>query len=264
MNKKNLYFLLITAFFTLLGWGNLWFLARDGRLDSTSPLFFGLLVLGGSAPALSVFITIAITEGREGFHAYWKRLFLFKVPVGYYWIPLIFLFLLGVMPDLIAGELGSKLSALAQFSWVTVLAIFLSSLIFGGVEELGWRGLLQHELKTKYSPRVVHGLIWVIWSVWHYPLFHIPGVSQFGLSFWIFCIYALIYSTLLGWLYGRTHSIPLVVFGHMLMNTFATIGILDFLWKESLDWLTVLIAMAVLVGMHVLWPIHAPLRENTQ
>lgn len=261
--NKTLFFLLITVIFTLLGWGSLWYLARDGRLESTNLLFFGLLVLGGSAPTLSAFITIAITEGKQGFQAYWKRLFLFRIPIGYYLFPLVFLFLLGILPDLLEGELAAKFSTLAQFSWITVPGIFLSSLIFGGLEELGWRGLLQHEFQKKFSPWVMHGLIWVIWAVWHYPLFHIPGISQYGLNFWIFSVYALIYSTLLGWLYGRTQSMPLVVFGHMLMNTFATIGILDFLWKNSLDWLTVTIALAVLVGVHVVWPIFQTKQEAT-
>lgn len=38
----------------------------------------------------------------------------------------------------------------------------------------------------------MHGMTWVIWAVWHYPLFHIPGISQYGLNFWIFSVYALI------------------------------------------------------------------------
>lgn len=261
--NKTLLFLLITIIFTLLGWGSLWFLVRNGRIDSSNLLFFGLLVLGGSAPTLSVFVILAVTEGKQGFQAYWNRLCLFRIPFGYYLFPLVFLFLLGILPDILAGALVEKFSSLAQFSWITVPGIFLASLIFGGLEELGWRGLLQHEFQRKYAPWVMHGLIWVIWAAWHYPLFHIPGISQYGLSFWIFSVYALIYSTLLGWLYGRTHSIPLVVFGHMLMNTFATIGILDFLWKDSLDWLTVLIALVVLIGVHFVWPIHQTNQEPT-
>jgi hypothetical protein len=63
-------------------------------------------------------------------------------------------------------------------------------------------------------------------------------------------------------LYGRTHSLPVVVFGHMLMNTFATIGILDFLWKESLNLWAVLIALAVLVAMHSLWPLKVPEKSS--
>lgn len=150
--NKTLFFLLITVIFTLLGWGSLWFLVRDGRLESANLLFFGLLVLGGSAPTLSAFITIAITEDKQGFQAYLKRLFLFRIPIGNYLFPLVFLFFLGILPDLLAGELGEKFSTLAQFSWVTFPGIFLSSLIFGGLEELSWRGLLQHELQKNSLP----------------------------------------------------------------------------------------------------------------
>jgi uncharacterized protein len=262
MIKKISIFLVVTALFTLLGWGSLWLLTRDGQLAFNSPFFFGLLVIGGSAPTFSVFITIAVMDGRRGFKPFWKRLLRFKVPVGYYLAPILYLFFLGILPDLLAGELGEKLSALAQFNWVWVPVFLMSSFFLGGLEELGWRGLLQDELQAKLKPWAFHALIWLIWSVWHYPLFHIPGVSQYGLNFLHFSLYAILYSTLLGWLYGRTHSLPVVVFGHMLMNTFATIGILDFLWKESLNLWAVLIALAVLVAMHSLWPLKVPEKSS--
>jgi hypothetical protein len=263
MNKKISCFLLITGFISLIAWGSLWLLARADRASVTDPLFFGLLVLGGSSPTLAVFLTVAVIDGRQGFSDYWTRLFRFKVPLGYYLFPLVFLFLLGILPELLAGDLGDKLFALGQFPWVALPSILISSLLIGGLEEMGWRGVLQHELQDKYAPWIVHALIWIIWTLWHFPLFHIPGVSQFGQNYGLFAIYAPIFSTLLGWLYGRTQSIPLVVFGHMLINALATIGILDFLWVGRFDWRTVVIAMAILVGVHVLWPIKEPEQQNT-
>lgn len=53
--------------------------------------------------------------------------------------------------------------------YALILAVTL--LIQGGNEEPGWRGFLQPELQTRFSPLVAAILVSFVWSLWHLPLF---------------------------------------------------------------------------------------------
>ena len=255
MNRKIFYYLLVTFLITGVGWGNLIFLTRAGKLEFGEPLFLIPFIIAGFGPTIAPFIALACTEKKTGFKAYFERLFRFKVSPIYYVLTFVFLILLGLIPSMVRVEMLEKLSTLTQISWLTVPVFFLSSFFFGGLEELGWRGFLQHELQKKYSIGVVTMIVWVLWALWHIPLFLIPGVSQFGKSFWVFGIYALFFSLILGWLYGRTHSIPLVILGHTLINTFAAMGFLNFLEDATIHWATLLIVTSVLVSLYLLFPV---------
>lgn len=261
MKNKLIYFLVFTIIITSLGWGSLYFLVKLNQLEFGQPLFMILFVLGGWAPTISVFMAITFADGKSKFSAYWRRLFRFKVSFWYYLSSLLLLLFLGIVPALINGQVNEKFSLLANTSWDMVPLLFVSSLLFGGLEELGWRGFLQHELQKKLNIWLVYAVVWIIWTVWHLPLFFIPGVSQFRQNFWIFSIYALFFSLILGWLYSRTKSTPLAVFTHTLVNTLAAVAYLDFLTKETLHWATVMIILLALVGLNLLFPPEKPEQE---
>jgi len=255
MNKKVIYFLFATFLITGLGWGSLYFLSRAGNLEFGEPLFMILFAIAGFGPTFAPFIALALTEKKAGFKEYGERLFRFKISPGYYLLILVILILLGLVPALVQGDGLTKLSSLAQISWQTVPILFLSSFFLGGLEELGWRGFLQHELHKKYSIGFVTLIVWVLWSLWHVPLFFIPGVSQFGQNFWVFSVYALFFSLILGWFYGRTHSIPIAILGHTLINTLAALGYLNFLENATIHWATLLIVTPALVGLYLVFPV---------
>lgn len=86
-------------------------------------------------------------------------------------------------------------------------------------------------------------------------MFYITGVSKFGQNFWIFGIYCLFFSLIFGWGYGRTQSIPMAVLGHTLVNVLAGIGYLGFLNRGIVHWLTILIVLSLLVGLHLILPV---------
>ena len=254
-DKMIIYFLLSTFLISGIAWGSLILLARGGQLEFGQPIFMILFMIGGYGPTFGTFIAIALSEKKPKFSEYWKRLLRFKVSFWYYLSPLVLLMFLGLVPAIVRGEMSTKFSSLVRVLWGTVPALFISSFFFGGLEELGWRGFLQHELQKKMKIWLVYPLVWVIWAIWHYPLFHLPGVSQYGQNFWIFSVYALFFSMILGWLYGRTHSIPIAILGHTLVNVLSAIGYLNFLGRDNLHWATFLIVFAVLIGIHLIWPV---------
>ncbi len=247
-------FLCLTLIFTALCWWGLYFLSNEGLTQYGQPLFTLLLVFGGLSPTIATFVVIGFTEGRQGFKAYFKRLFHFKLPVGYYVSIFLFPLVIGVVPALITGQTAARLESLLQTPWASVPGFFVMNFMFGGLEEFGWRGFMQHEMEKKLKPWLVYMIIWVIWSTWHYPLFLIPGVSQYGQSFLVFSIYVLFFTLFLGWLYNRTHSIIITALAHALINTFAAMGYLVFMTQSSIHWLTVVIISALLAGLFLMFP----------
>jgi membrane protease YdiL (CAAX protease family) len=87
----------------------------------------------------------------------------------------------------------------------TPLYVVLLSLpvmiIFGGLEEAGWRGFFQPQLEKTIPFIFCLFFISIIWTGWHIPLFFIKGSAQNNMSFLVFflgifamtCVLAMIY-----------------------------------------------------------------------
>lgn len=97
-------------------------------------------------------------------------------------------------------------------------------------EEIGWRGFLYPQLKTKFGRRKGWLLGGVIWGVWHWPLIWLIGY-EYGFQYFgfpvvgmlIFCIFTLAVGILSDWLYERSGSIWLPSIFHGAINAAATI-----------------------------------------
>jgi membrane protease YdiL (CAAX protease family) len=68
-------------------------------------------------------------------------------------------------------------------------------MMIGGplAEELGWRGILLDAFQKKWSVAVSTLVLFLIWWLWHFPLFFLPGTSHntWGLftdMFWLFAM----------------------------------------------------------------------------
>jgi len=92
------------------------------------------------------------------------------------------------------------------------------TIIFGGLEELGWRGILQPRLEKifGYLPSIL--TVSVIWSVWHLPLWLIKGTPQSEFPFGLFLIFGIVLSSSFTTLYKYTNNIFLCVLSHAWVN----------------------------------------------
>ena len=255
MNKKTRYFLFFTFLISWIGWGILLVLTRAGLLEFGQPLFMITFIVAGFGPTIAPFIAIAVTDGKAGLKNYLNRLLRLKVSFWYYLFPLMSLIFLGLVSALVNNNLTQRIINVSQIPPLLIFGIFIQSFLFGGLEELGWRGLLQHELQKKYQIGLVYLIVWVTWALWHLPLFFIPGVSQYRQNFWVFAIYALFFSLIFGWVYGRTKSIPLAILGHTLVNTLSAVGYLTFLNRGFIRLTTFIIIFIVLLVLHIALPI---------
>lgn len=98
--------------------------------------------------------------------------------------------------------------------------MILPMIVGGGIEEIGWRGLLQPELEKKYPHLVSAIVVGVIWAVWHLPLWFIDGTNQQKMNFMWFCINAIMLSFFIGSVTYVSKSIFMAILAHASINAF--------------------------------------------
>jgi len=109
---------------------------------------------------------------------------------------------------------------------ISVLSILVNLpflIVLGGLEELGWRGILQPKLEKviTYLPSVL--VVGIVWGIWHLPLWLINGTVQSVFPFWLYLISGIILTSSFTTLYKYTNNLFLSVITHAWFN--ACIGL---------------------------------------
>jgi uncharacterized protein len=117
------------------------------------------------------------------------------------------------------------------WSILTIILNLPFLMALGGLEELGWRGILQPKLEglISYFPSLI--LVSIIWSSWHIPLWFIKGSVQSGFSFWLYFVLSVILTASFTALYKYTHNLFLSVVNHAWFN--GCIGLALFVGKDG-------------------------------
>jgi uncharacterized protein len=101
-----------------------------------------------------------------------------------------------------------------------LLSFILTALAQGGMEEPGWRGMLQPTLQKRFSPLVAALIVSLFWSLWHLPLYlngFYPGDVVSGMIGG--AIYRIFLAIFLAWFYNRCGgNLFLMVFLHTCFN----------------------------------------------
>lgn len=125
-----------------------------------------------------------------------------------------------------------------------LLSFILTALAQGGMEEPGWRGLLQPFLQKRFSPLVAALIVSLFWSLWHLPLFLngfypadlLSGMIGGG-------IYRIFLAIFLAWFYNRSGgNLFLMVFMHTCFNV-----MVDFMPLSDVMLLVLWIAVVVVI-----------------
>jgi membrane protease YdiL (CAAX protease family) len=118
----------------------------------------------------------------------------------------------------------SSMEIQANLDWLVLPLVFIGAvLIYGGNEEVGWRGIMQPALE-KHMPFPFAAIITgITWAVWHLPLWLIDGTSQYGFPFWMYAIFAVLLSFMLAGLYKRSGSVFYCGILHGFCNLLLTI-----------------------------------------
>jgi hypothetical protein len=200
-----------------------WLLAMLEARGLISSLPVPALFLGAFGPMVAAVVLTAQEGGRAGLRSLLSRVVRWRVAPVWYGVALLgpIVLTLGAMAlqlVVFGGQppsLGAMVGALP-----TVLVISVYMFIQVGIgEEIGWRGYALPKLQTGYSALVSSVILGVIWTLWHLPLFFTPTTIYSNTPLWVFLVFLLPFSILIGWVLNSTGgSVLMVMILHAVMN----------------------------------------------
>lgn len=109
-------------------------------------------------------------------------------------------------------------------SWYAPALLFLKAIIFGGIEELGWRYMFQPVLEERLNYIASTLITFLIWGIWHFSYFYIEGTLSQVQGF-EFLVGLLVNCFILSALYIKTNSLWICVMTHSLINVLSQLAI---------------------------------------
>lgn len=212
MNKLCKDYLVYTFSISIICWGLCVICSLNGILLNKNYFLYILYALGGWSPTIASFFASKKNKRVAGFKEWIKKIFDFKHNVFSY-VMVIVLAILFILPQCLISGYENGLPLYAIFVLIPIM------LLGGGLEEAGWRHILQPELEKKYSFVISALIVSVVWWFWHLPLFYIYGVGQYGQSFMVFGIIVLGLTFALATIKKTTNSVWLCVLFHCLVNS---------------------------------------------
>lgn len=214
MHKNRLmYFLIITFSITGIAWISLAVLTKLYIIPFTHPISTILHIIGGFGPTIAALLLIdeKLTLNSVKKFVFYRK----KKTMACFWM-------LSVMAIVTIGI--SSMEFNLGLPWYLVPVVFLQAvLIYGGEEELGWRGIMQPLLEKRYNFEIATIMTGVVWGVWHIPLWFVDGASQQNMDFLIFLILAVILSFWLAAIYKKTQCVFACNIFHGLINTLLSV-----------------------------------------
>lgn len=218
MNKhdtksKVLEYLFVTFFITWICWGTIVISNQFGFLKYGTSLSMILFLIGGNGPPIASYILLKKWGEIDGFKSFLNLNFNPKASLKDYMIIVFFLVLHFIIP-------------VALFSTNREVPIYYGlmmipvNIVGGGLEEIGWRGILQPYLEKMMSFTKATTTVALIWAVWHLPLWYIAGTFQSDISFLYFVVAVVGMTFTLAAIRMITQNIFLCILFHSALNSF--------------------------------------------
>ncbi len=220
MSKLSKEYLYYTFSIMLICWGICLVCSQNNISLNDNYLLYIPYLLGGWSPTIASFISLKKNNKIKNFKDWMRNVFDFKHSI-YSYLMVVILGILFILPQgLISGyENGAPLFA--------IIVMIPMMLIGGGLEEAGWRYILQPELEKKYKFIISTIIVSIIWWLWHFPLFYIQGVSQYGQNYFAFGINVLGLSFALAGIRKNANSVWLCVLFHCIVNSLSGIYLIN-------------------------------------
>lgn len=189
-------------------------------------------LIGLLGPALAAVVTVWKFDGREGLANLWDRSTRWQVNKIWYLVLLATAAMMVIpvfLDEKLVFNVFTTYSGAGTWGVWTILYVLVLN---GFGEEIGWRGFLLAELLPKYSLLSSALRVWIVWGLWHLPLFFVvENFKDLGIGGTIGWAMGLLSGTIwLSWLYrSSSSSIFIVALWHTIFNfttaTAATSGI---------------------------------------
>jgi len=155
------------------------------------PIFMTLFITGGLGPTIGAFLSMNPRKDKFEYDSFINQIFRVKVNVLWYLFVIIVpfvLFSISFVINIYTVRTGTQLFSTPIYYLIPAI---VSNILFGGLEEIGWRGVLLPQLMKKF-PIIISTLFTsLIWSLWHLPLWFINSLPQQNMNPFIFIILGL-------------------------------------------------------------------------
>ena len=211
--------------------------AGEVRVDYGTPIGLFTLMLGGLSSAIWGAI-ISIRYHHSSFKQLVRDFFQVKQAPLNYLLVLIFIGL-DFLPQVFSWEMIIP-------TWYLPIILFVKALVFGGIEEIGWRYFFQPTLQEKLTYLVSTLCTFVAWSLWHLLYFYIDG-SLARIHLLPFLLGLLSNCFILSAIYTKTRSLWLCVMTHALINALSQLSSTE----ENLGLSLVIKVLIILLAMRI-------------
>ena len=211
-------FLTITFVMTGLAWGPLAILTKTGVISFTHPIGTMLHIIGGFGPTTA---SLFVLEEKLTCKSAVKFVFHYKRKTILYFC------VLAAMAIAVIGI--SSMEFNSALPWYLIPIVFLQAVfLYGGEEELGWRGIMQPILEKKFKFPIATVITGTVWGIWHIPLWFVEGSSQQNMAFLSFLVLGVLLSFSLAALYKKTQCVFACNVFHGLINTLLSMFVIKF------------------------------------
>ena len=214
-----------------------WFVRTGGvKVDFTSPMGIIAVIVGGLSSALWGSLA-SISYHQSSFKQLVRDFFQVKQAPLNYLLLLIFIGL-DFLPLVLSGKMIIP-------TWYLPIILFVKAIVFGGIEEIGWRYFFQPTLQEKLTYLVSTLCTFVAWSLWHLLYFYIDG-SMATVHLLPFLLGLLSNCFILSAIYTKTRSLWLCVMTHALINALSQLSSVENIWLSLvIKVLVILLAMRI-------------------
>lgn len=216
MNKKLLYYLCPTfAQITLVSL--IAFILRKNGYVCGYDSVVGMILIAAAGISSALWgCVFQIKYNGKSIKTILKDFFRFKTDYRSYLLVIIFIFM-DFLDILIGGTMQITHACI-------LLLLFIRSIVFGGIEEIGWRYTFQPFVEKNLPYPAAAVTTFVFWGAWHFLFFYIDGSVSFVQPI-PFLTGLLVNCFMLSAIYNYSGNLWLCVMTHSLVNTFSQIAV---------------------------------------
>ncbi len=239
LNKRQLIgFLILTFSLTFFFIGIIVIANRFGYLAFDTPFGMLLYIIGTLSPTIASFACLKKSGLISSLKEFIKTAFAIRQKTIHYVLVLIFIAVEYFFPAFL-------LKTNSDVTWYMVFLMFIPCIADGGLEELGWRYVLQPTLEKRLSFFIASSITAFIWALWHLPYFFVSGTGQSEMPIGLFIIMTFGVSFALAAIYHISKSVWLCIMFHALFNA------LSFYWPIAQEFSVTLISSICLIMLSV-------------
>lgn len=216
--KALVMYIFITYLITWASYGVMIVAIENGLFTFDSVISSILFGMGALGPAIAVWFLFRMGSFRHD--AYLA----FVLKVNKMKVTIILIIVFFIWRFIISNLFGVKI---VGGSIMNVIYLIPRMLLYGGLEEIGWRGFLQPCFEKKLPFILATIATALIWSCWHIPLWFAKGSPQYGTSFLSFILSTTVISFTLAVIHQLTDAVLPCIICHTLHNALFTVWTLE-------------------------------------